>query len=298
MQCENCHGPGSRHAADADNVPLEVNLDAALCGACHQSCHGLCGEYYHPHYEQWSTAKHSMALADIRWLPDYDEACLQCHSADYRLAPLDNKPNEWEVKYSVECATCHEPHGSPYLAQLRLAPNLLCAQCHTMGDAAPGVQPERPQAELLQGVGGFALDGTALEVVYTIPYLSPAGDCAFCHVFREVYGGAEQPANSGHTFECNTKACDPCHSAADAAARIASVSAEIEPRLAAIARYFDPNDPLYVNPLALDPAERVRYYIARFDYELVKADRSYGAHNSIYARTLLAEAETFFGITR
>lgn len=297
VQCESCHGPGSHHAADADNVGIKVDLDAAMCGACHQSCHGLCGDYYHPHFEQWSTSKHSIALAEIRWLPEYEASCLSCHSTDYRLAPEDDKPGVADASYSLECVACHTPHGSVHAYQLRLAAPLLCAQCHTMGDAVPGDEPERPHVEFWHGVGGFALDGTPLDGLYTIPYLSLPGECAFCHVYREVYGGPDQPANSGHTFESNTRACNPCHSETEAAARIAGIYEETEPRLATIARYLDPADPLYVDPTTLGPEELAQYNIARFDYELVVADASFGAHNADYARRLLEEAETFFGIT-
>ncbi|UCC32374.1 MAG: hypothetical protein JSU86_08850, partial [Phycisphaerales bacterium] len=142
------------------------------------------------------------------------------------------------------------------------------------------------------------LDGTQLNGMYTLPYPVFANECALCHVHREAYGGPDQPADSGHTFESNTRACTPCHTETDAIARIAGVREEIEPRLATIARYFDPSDPLYVDFSALTPEERDQYQIARFNYDLVAADGSYGAHNAMYARVLLGEAESFFGITR
>jgi hypothetical protein len=79
--------------------------------------------------------------------------------------------------------------------------------------------------------------------------------------------------------------------------RMTNVREEIEPRLATTARYFDPNDPLYVYPSGLTPEELDRYHIAKFDYDFVAADRSYGSHNAGYARVLLSETESFFGIT-
>ena len=289
--------PGSHHAADAENVGLEVDLDALVCGQCHQSCHGLCGDYYHPHYEQWSTSKHSQALADIRWLPEYEQSCLQCHSTDYRLAPLNAKPEATEAMYSLECVACHAPRGSAYAYQLRRPAESLCAQCHTMGDAVPDAEPDRPQFEFLHGFGGFALDRTPLDGMYPTPFVVLDGKCVFCHVHREAYGGPEQPADSGHTFASNIRACAPCHTEADATARITAVYEEIAPRMAAIARYLDPGDPLYLDPAALTSEEWERYKIAKFNYVLVNADRSYGAHNAPFARRLLEEAETFFGIT-
>ncbi len=295
VQCETCHGPGSHHNVDPARAPLKVDLDSELCGQCHQSCHGMCGDYYHPHYEQWSTSKHSTALAEIFWLPEYEESCLACHSTDYRLAPEDDKPAASDVLFSIECVACHRARGSQHVGQLRLLPEKLCAQCHTMGNAAPREEPDRPHVEFLHGVGGYALDGSPFPQLYTIPYMGIPGECAGCHVFREDYSGPDQPANSGHTFESNLLACEMCHAPGDAEVRLADVRAEIEPRLAGLAKYLDPADPLYVNPLTLTPEQLTQYYIARFDYEMVDADGSFGAHNAAYARLLLTEAEAFFG---
>ena len=138
IQCENCHGPGSNHVADPNNVSLTIDLEANLCGACHQSCHGLCGEDHHPQFEQWSTSKHSTALYDLKLQPDAEDKCLVCHSADYRLAAVGEEPTLAEAVFDLECVTCHGPHGSANIGQLRLPPWQLCADCHTMGDAVPG----------------------------------------------------------------------------------------------------------------------------------------------------------------
>lgn len=297
VQCENCHGPGSNHAADPDSVHLEVNLEASLCGACHQSCHGLCGEDHHPQFEQWSTSKHASAWSDIQWDPDVQDDCLQCHSTDYRLAPDGSKPTVAEALYDLECVACHVPHGSPNVGQLRLPPWQLCADCHTMDGAVPGEEPLQPQSEMLHGFGGFALDGEPLSGPHTQHWWGIPDECAACHVHTEPYGGPEQPVNSGHTFAANMRACEPCHSEATATMLVTATREEIEIRLAVIAHYFDPGDPLYVDPSTLTPAELAQYEIARFNYEFVQADQSFGSHNGDYARAMLTETETFFGIT-
>lgn len=297
VQCENCHGPGSNHAGDPEDVPIGFDLDASLCGACHQSCHGLCGEDHHPQFEQWSTSKHATALIDIQFDPDAQDDCLQCHSTDYRLAPEGDEPTLLEAIYDIECVACHVPHGSENVGQLRLPPMLLCADCHTMGGAVPDEEPQQPQVEMLHGFGGFELDGTPLDGPYSEHWWGISDECVTCHVHEETYGGPDQPVNSGHTFAANMRACEPCHSEMAATLLVATAREEMEARLAEIAHYLDPTDPLYVDPLTLAPEELAQYEIAVFNYEFVKADMSYGSHNAYYARALLAETEAFFGIT-
>ena len=296
VQCENCHGPGSNHFKDPYGAPLELRMQSEQCGLCHVSCHGLCGENHHPQFEQWSTSKHSEALMDLWGAPDAEDTCLQCHSTEYRLAPPDQKPGLWEVQYDLECVACHAPMGSPNVGQLRLPPWQLCADCHTMSGAVPGETPKQPQTETLHATGGFKLDGSALNGPYTMHWWGIADECVTCHVHMEPSSGPGQPANSGHTFLPNMRACLPCHSEAAATLLVQMMKEEANARLNEIARRFDPNDPLYVDPGTLSPDDFARYLRAEFDYEMVVNDRSYGSHASGYVRALLGEAETFFGI--
>jgi len=296
VQCENCHGPGSNHVSDPNNVPLEVNLDSDSCGACHQSCHGLCGDNHHPQHEQWLESKHSVALQLIQWEPGTTDECLQCHSTEYRLAPEGEKPTLWEVFYDIECAACHRAHGSPNVGQLRLPPHQLCADCHTMGGAVPGEEPQQPQAETLHSTGGYRLNGTPLTGPYSTHWWGVPLECVQCHVHFEPAAGPGLPMNSGHTFRHNLRACEPCHSETTATLLVDMLHEEFDVRLGDIARRFDPADPLYVDPDALGPGQLQQYRRAQFDYQMVVADRSTGAHAPAYARALLSEAETFFGI--
>jgi len=296
VQCENCHGPGSNHVVDPGGEPLAIHFESAPCGDCHQSCHGLCGDNHHPQHEQWSESKHSDALWDLWFDPNAADACLQCHSTDYRLLPEGEKPDIWSAVYAVECVACHDPHGGPNVGQLRQPPYMLCAECHTMQGAVPGEAPRQPQSETLHGTGGYKLDGAPMDGPYSQHWWGIPNECAVCHVHEVPYGGPEQPVDSGHLFIANMKACEPCHSEAVATMLVASTHYEMELRLATIEPYFTPGNPLYINPNTLSPEERARWEIAKFDYEYVQDDRSYGSHNAGYVRALLGQTESFLGI--
>lgn len=296
VQCENCHGPGSNHVADPDNSALTVDYASELCGACHQSCHGLCGENHHPQFEQWSTSKHSFALSDILWHFEAADSCLQCHSTDYRLAPEGNKPTLATAQFDLECAACHSPHGGPNPGQLRQPKRLLCGECHTAGEATMEDGPSQSQVEVLHGAAGYRLDGAPLNGPYSQHWWGIPNECAVCHVHTQPYGGPQQPVDSGHTFQPSMKTCAPCHSEETATLLVAMAHEEIALRLSEIAPYFSPWDPNYIDPEWLPPGDLPRYYAARFDYLLVAEDRSYGSHNADYARALLAQAEEYLGI--
>jgi hypothetical protein len=57
-----------------------------------------------------------------------------------------------------------------------------------------------------------------------------------------------------------------------------------------------PGNPLYIDPATLPPQQQLEHMMAKFNYEFVTEDWSYGSHNAPYARILLAETETFLGL--
>ena len=299
VQCENCHGPGSNHVADPANEPMAKDYSSELCGRCHQSCHGLCGDDHHPELEDWRNSLHSQTKYTVPYGSPVE--CYRCHSTDAYFGMSDPNDPWWFPEYSLNCVVCHTPHDNLiHRAQLRQPTNELCAQCHTMLDAAPGASdPNNPQAEMLHSQGGYKLNGTPMAGPYSSHWLENPDECVKCHW---AYLRFDDPnsllpiIDSGHSSRHNLRACEPCHDYESAKSLVADMHFEMEIRLDAIAPYFTPNNPLYINPAGLTPQQRERYDNAHFNYLMVKRDRSYGSHNPAYARAMLDQTEDYLGL--
>ena len=137
--CEACHGAGSEHVANPDNVstitdPSHLDTGRAndVCGRCHGSRAGNAGtpfawddthgvfkpgdvasDYGTTTYEGWANGAAKVAHAQV------DEVQRSGH---YTLG--------WESR----CADCHSSHGGGYKADMRQSTedNTLCLGCHTV----------------------------------------------------------------------------------------------------------------------------------------------------------------------
>lgn len=149
VNCETCHGPGSRHvAADGDTEKpgfwdvrnFKKMTVAEINGTC-RTCHKA-GEQLH-----WDNSMHARE----------DLACTSCHSMhhpqDVSKQAMLNNSNTNELCLSchrnkrlgvtrsshmplaeggMNCADCHNPHGSSSDHMIRFAStNELCESCHT-----------------------------------------------------------------------------------------------------------------------------------------------------------------------
>lgn len=99
VQCESCHGPGSRHVANPAARDIFVDTRAAACGACHDAAsdpggHVILAEQgYINHNEQFSELRASGGHA------------------------------------SFSCSTCHDPHASVHFEPDR-GIHTDCVSCH------------------------------------------------------------------------------------------------------------------------------------------------------------------------
>jgi len=193
--CEECHGPGSLHPGVAfTNPPGQRNIfrepDQQVCGACHNrgtdpetgrawdvgytpgvtltfttvptttTTRWWQDPYYHAkghrqQYPEWERSGHARSLAPTA-LPFFRDACLECHSEDYRTALRREEipPTKAEAKYPVNCVSCHETHerglGGNQLREplAELEEYLPCSQCHDSRNPLPAPAESAAVAEL------------------------------------------------------------------------------------------------------------------------------------------------------
>ena len=132
--CGQCHNRGANVKSDLAaegefNFPLNVkpgeNLDKKFVPLTPDQ--DKKGKFWwgqgvsknrHQEFADWNNSKHSKALILLhdKYNPEGDrgiltQACLECHSTDYRHSDEDEKPTLETAKYGVTCVACHDPHG-------------------------------------------------------------------------------------------------------------------------------------------------------------------------------------------
>jgi len=243
-----------------------------------------------------------------------------------------------EVPHIANCATCHNPHSKTGNVtdtgeekQLRkqtfnndTAPigpsttatsfttyNHICAQCHNgrgadgrdakllSGTARPNMHDSN-QFNMLMGVENSGAEGSSPPVPRNTAHSEAPGQCSKCHM-----------PDSNHSFKVSyDKSCAPCHTAVDAATRIATTRNDIVDKLLALrtrmsnwSEYAYPgqegNDIFweYTSTITAEgytaPAQGavpIAIKRARHNYYFVIRSGDYGAHNAPYARYLITVA--------
>jgi mono/diheme cytochrome c family protein len=100
VQCEECHGPGSLHAADPQGIRMTVDRTSQLCGSCHirgnPALIDASGGFvkHHEQYEELFNSKH------------FATSCITCHDPHASAVYTDEEINP-DKGIRQECDTCH-----------------------------------------------------------------------------------------------------------------------------------------------------------------------------------------------
>ena len=233
IQCENCHGPGSQHAhALGDPNLISKTVASGDCNTCHDA------PSHHIYGTQWYLSGHANTTrtpsGPSRW------QCVGCHTADGFIDRIENLGSTAAyttntVYSSIDCQTCHEPHGETTPAgnenQLRVlsavtmpdgtvvknaGKGALCLQCHQVrngaatnqivnypvgkltwfGGSSFGVH-DSSQGDMIEGINAF----TYGQAIPSAAHRDVVTDlCVGCHMQDAPVGDPAYLQAGGHTF--------------------------------------------------------------------------------------------------
>jgi DmsE family decaheme c-type cytochrome len=140
--CETCHGPGSKHADNPEEVSTVNNFKkmspaqiTATCTTCHnRGEHALWQGSQHEKRDLTCTTCHSIhsAKSETANLREKTETqvCAKCHQD--KAAKLDRSGHMPLREGKMTCSTCHSPHGSTNVKNLRKGDSIaeMCTSCH------------------------------------------------------------------------------------------------------------------------------------------------------------------------
>lgn len=342
VDCERCHGPGSAHQADpsAGNIVSLPNVsNPVVCAQCHGKTND---DYNFSQHSKIIVAPVEEAYTNPANY-GRNSRCVACHSGLFRIenelgndigamddATIQELAEETQLKVpqSANCATCHNPHSKTgnvnadgEEVQLRhktfnedttvTAPGTtagtftnfdhICAQCHN-GRGADGRDAKltsstsRPnmhdsnQFNMLMGFGGADGGGPVLQ---NTSHATAPGQCSKCHM-----------PDARHTFTVSyDKGCAPCHTAADAAARVQSERDTVLSQLLALKSRMETwaqstygNDLFWeytstITAEGFTPPNQsgvpIQIKRARHNYYFVVRSGDYGVHNAPYVQHLM-----------
>ncbi len=327
IQCENCHGPGSEHAYSLGNTNLiTVTTAAGDCAQCHDSLthHVKATEWYsskhavataYPTGENRSSCVrcHS-AYGFVDYVDgklasesrtDYEAiTCGACHDphGDANNPHILRKVNAVTLSDNITtvtnggmgqlCMNCH---------MARVEANSYADGTSTNSNISSHFGPHHgPQSDMLQGANAYTY---GKEIPSSAHSKAVSDTCVACHLQEVSASSPEFSLVGGHTFRNHfndgtnsfslTGLCNNCHGDIDdfdllradynGDGVVEGVQTEVKKLLDEVAMLLPP---VGSTDIASVPNTRAQIR-ARFNYQFVLEDGSFGVHNTAYAVGLL-----------
>jgi len=218
IQCESCHGPGSRHSGVQANI-VGALFDAKSCRQCHDSRSGHQQKLY-----QYDSSNHAISN-----LAGHGGSCDGCHTAEgFKYLTVDGLsalPEGVHGENPVNCVGCHDmhpeelhehqvrteapatlPNGSVYDGGL----GNLCANCHNSRIAKFTASTSYrgshygPQSDVILGKTAYDWDKPYSSAQTSIHVLVTTDTCVSCHMAPGPEG-AFAPQVGDHTYRINSE---------------------------------------------------------------------------------------------
>ncbi|MGB6872048.1 MAG: DmsE family decaheme c-type cytochrome [Acidobacteriaceae bacterium] len=214
VTCESCHGPGKAHVEGGGDISKIFDPAKATPQGVDKMCLG-CHAGVHPNFERSPHARagltclschsvHHAATLKFLLTAAQPQLCFRCHTD---VKPQFDMPFHHPVNEGVvNCADCHDPHGTFGEDQLRMTAdqNMICTKCHT--DVRGPFVYEHPAVKAEGCLGCHSPHGSQNARMLNMPSINML--CNQCHsrlANAAVHGmgaGSDElsPCTSCHTY--------------------------------------------------------------------------------------------------